>query len=340
MTWKEMWQQLEQKEVAPCYLLAGEETYLIRQTVTKIEKALKFGELRDFNVERLMADDIDSTTLAAAVAQAPWMARRRLVVVWGLNPKGDKKKGAGKIGLKTTDLWESLPAIVSAVPSTTCLVLCTSVNIDKRNKVVKAITRRGILVEFPYLKGRQLEKWIVQRGNELGLEWERGALSYLIGRTGQGLERLEMELQKLAAYSQGAGCITQREIDSLVPESRESRVFALTDAVLAKNHERALHVLAGLLAQGETPIGLVGLLAYQVRTVALAKAALEQGTTPQDIAGTLKVHPFVAQKAVAQSRRFSWDELYNLIKQLAVADLKLKSTSLSTQLVLEEVILA
>ena len=45
MKWQEVWQQLEQKEVAPCYLLTGEETYLISQTVSKIEAALELGEL-------------------------------------------------------------------------------------------------------------------------------------------------------------------------------------------------------------------------------------------------------------------------------------------------------
>lgn len=130
-----------------------------------------------------------------------------------------------------------------------------------------------------------------------------------------------MELQKLVAYVGSKGQVGRGEINLLVPESRESRVFALTDAVLARNREQSLYVLEELLRQGETPIGLVGLLAYQVRVVGLAKAALEEGTKPYDVARTLKVHPFVAQKAVAQSRRFSWEELYNLILKLAAADL-------------------
>lgn len=340
MKWQEVWQQLEQKEVAPCYLLTGEETYLISQTVSKIEAALELGELRDFNMEQLEAADIDSTTLAAAVAQAPWLAGRRLVVVRGLNPRTDNQKTAGKVAAGSTDLWEQLPLIIAALSPAVCLVLCVNGSVDKRTKVVKAAASMGKLVEFPYLRGRELEQWILQRGNELGLSWEGGALSYLIQRTGQGLAQLELELQKLAAYTEGTGLVRRREIELLVPESRESRVFALTDAVLAKNREQALYVLEELLRQGEKPIALVGLLAYQVRVVGLAKAALEQGTASRDVAKTLKVHPFVAQKAVAQSRRFGWDELYDLIRKLAAADLKLKSTALPAQLVLEEVILS
>lgn len=333
--WQQAWLELEQKKVAPCYLLAGEESYLIRKTVDKIEAALELGELRDLNSERLAAADMDSTTLAAAVAQVPWMARRRLAVVWGLNLGADKKTGSGQ-----TDLTEGLPAIINNLPLTTCLVLCAGEAVDRRYKAVKAVTQKGVFLEFPHLKGQELAEWITQRGSELGLEWERGSVPYLVERAGQSLEQLEMELQKLANYAHGAGRVGRHEIDLLVPESRESRVFALTDAVLAKNREEALSVLEELLRQGETPIGLVGLLAYQVRMVGLAKAALEEGIKPQDLAKTLKAHPFVAQKAATQSRRFNWNELYELIQELAAADLKLKSSGLPAQLVLEQVILS
>ena len=91
MRWQEVWRQLEEKQVAPCYLLAGEERYLIQQTVAKIEKALQLGELKALNSERVDAAAIDGSRLAAAVAQAPWLARRRLVVVRGLNPAASKK---------------------------------------------------------------------------------------------------------------------------------------------------------------------------------------------------------------------------------------------------------
>ncbi len=98
------------------------------------------------------------------------------------------------------------------------------------------------MLDFSHLKGQELEKWVAQRGKKLGLKWERGAVDYLIQRTGQGLERIEMELQKLVAYVGSKGQVGRGEINLLVPESRESRVFALTDAVLARNREQSLYV--------------------------------------------------------------------------------------------------
>ncbi|MGI6130069.1 MAG: DNA polymerase III subunit delta [bacterium] len=329
MKWQQVWANLEQKQVASCYLLGGEETYLIRQTVDKIESSLELADLADINVEKLMASDTDIESLMAACTQIPWLAKRRLVVVQGLN-----------LSVNQPDWLKDLPYLVGKLPLSTCLVLCTDGRLSSRHKVAKAVAVSGAVVEFPRLKGRELEKWVSQRAGELGISWRRGTLTYFLQRTVPYLEQLEAELQKLAAYAAGNAQIGCSEIDLLVPESRESRVFSLSDAVLAKDREKALTVLAELLRQGETPIGLVGLLAHQVRVVGLVKAALEEGVLPSDLAKTLDLHPFVAQKAAGLSRRFTWNELYQAVRTMACADLKLKSTSLPAKLVLEEAILS
>ncbi|HKM39420.1 MAG TPA: DNA polymerase III subunit delta [bacterium] len=339
MNWQTIWQQIEQKQLAPCYLLAGEESYLIYETVNRIEAALGLGQLRDINSDWLDAAHAHEGRLAAAVAQAPWMADRRLVVVRGIRPKDSSKKVVGKTMVAQNDLWDQLPALIESLASTVCLVLCVVGTIDKRTKVARAAAKFGELLEFVPLRGRELEQWIKWRSKELGLGLEPGALSSLLQRAGWSLAQLEQELDKLASYAQDGGTVSRHDIELLVSESRESRVFALTDAVLSKNREQALFALQELLRQGERPIGLVGLLAYQLRIVGSAKAALEQKIAPQQVAKMLKIHPYVAQKAVAQSRHFSWGEIYRLIRKLAAADEKLKSTSLEPKLVLEEAIL-
>jgi DNA polymerase III delta subunit len=55
VNWQTIWQQIEQKQLAPCYLLAGEESYLIYETVNRIEAALGLGQLRDINSDWLDA---------------------------------------------------------------------------------------------------------------------------------------------------------------------------------------------------------------------------------------------------------------------------------------------
>ena len=98
--------------------------------------------------------------------------------------------------------------------------------------------------------------------------------------------------------------------------TRKSGV-CVTDAVLAESRVRTA-CIGGTTGGQRRQLVWSGLY-YQVRTVVLAKAALEQqGQTPQDIGGNFEGASVCSSKAVAQSRRFSWDELYNLIGQLAL----------------------
>ncbi|BCV24548.1 DNA polymerase III subunit delta [Gelria sp. Kuro-4] len=348
MSWQELWERLEHKEVAPVYLLFGEEEYLIAATVAKIEAALELGGLRELNYERLEAAATTGARLAAAVQALPWLARRRLVVLTGLNLSGrgkesDTDSGAGEEGEPATGtaagLEQELADLVPHLPASTCLVLAATGAVGGRRRVVKAVAKIGVVEEFPRLRGRELEAWIKARGVELGIKWEKGAVQLLAARTGEGLRQLEQELRKLATYAGQGGRVGRQEIELLVPATSAVRVFDLIDAALAGEEEKALKVLAHLLEQGETAIGLTALLARQVRLIVLAKEELEKGTRPDALAVKLKLHPFVAHKVAAQSRRFTWSGLYRLIQSLAAADQEMKTTGLNHQLILEQVLL-
>lgn len=349
MTWQELWRQLDKKKVAPCYLLWGEEEHLLRLTLGKIEAALALGDLRELNYERLDAQELDSKRLEAAVYALPWLAPRRLVVVTGLKlagaDKGDgSREGADDVAGEetkgsTSRLEQELLGLLDKLPVTTCLVLVAAGPVDMRRRLVKAVAKAGVVQEFPRLRGQELERWLKERGRELGLKWERGAAELLAARGEGGLEQLEQELKKLAAYAAPSGVVRREDVELLVPEANTARVFDLIDAALAGQGERALHLLSRLLEQGETPLGLVALLARQVRLVMAAKEAREKGSRPVTLAAVLKVHPYVAQKLEAQSSRFTWEELYRLIQALARADQRLKSSTLNPRLVLEEIIL-
>ena len=72
---------------------------------------------------------------------------------------------------------------------------------------------------------------------------------------------------------------------------------------------------------------LVGRLAAHVRRVQSCQNLDLAGVRPREAAGELKMHPFAAEKAFAQARNFSVDELREAIVRLADLDLALKGGS-------------
>ena len=72
----------------------------------------------------------------------------------------------------------------------------------------------------------------------MGLEIDRDVLAELVEMLGADMARLENELQKLQLYAEAGKPVTREDIETLVPEARQSGVFDLTDALANKQRER------------------------------------------------------------------------------------------------------
>jgi DNA polymerase III delta subunit len=107
-------------------------------------------------------------------------------------------------------------------------------------------------------------------------------------------------------------------------------VLSACEAILERSAPRTREVHA-----------LVGRLAAHVRRVRACRELDAKGVRARDAAAQLKMHPFAAEKAFAQARNFSGDELREAIIRLADLDLALKGGSrLPTELELQRTLIA
>src|SRR5205823_5777562 len=98
---------------------------------------------------------------------------------------------------------------------------------------------------------------------------------------------------------------------------------------------------AELLLHTTTMPALVGRLAAHVRRVRACQRLDAEGIRPRDGAPRLKMHPFAAEKAFAQARNFSPDELDTVIVRLSDLDFATKGgTRLPDELELERTLVA
>jgi DNA polymerase III delta subunit len=72
---------------------------------------------------------------------------------------------------------------------------------------------------------------------------------------------------------------------------------------------------------------IVGSIVGHVGRVRRCQKLAEEGVRPRDAAGTLKMHPFVAEKAFQQAANYSAEELADAIVRLAELDAAAKGGS-------------
>jgi DNA polymerase-3 subunit delta len=132
--------------------------------------------------------------------------------------------------------------------------------------------------------------------------------------TGSHLEAVDLELQKLAAYTGSDAVIHREAVDAVVTPLLEHTVFQLVDAVSLQDQANALRMLDVLLQHGQPILRIVSLLARQIKVMLLCKDYTAQGLTYQRIAEILtvpplKIHPYALKKSMDYQRGFTREQL-------------------------------
>jgi DNA polymerase III delta subunit len=136
--------------------------------------------------------------------------------------------------------------------------------------LLDAVENAGGTVErYDRLLPGEIARWIASRAKLAGVSLRPDGLDALGTTIGSDTQRIENELQKLAAWANGQA-VTAVDVRSLVSGAIESDVFELTKAVVRRDVRTAAPLLERLLAEGSAPQQLLALLLWQFRVLLFA----------------------------------------------------------------------
>jgi DNA polymerase III subunit delta len=323
--------KLKGGEVAPLYLLEGEETYLREQALRRLIEVAVDESVRDFNVATVSAakGSLDEALMVAR--QFPMISPRRVVVVTDFESINDERQ------LETLKDYLRQPA------ETTALVF-VSAGLDNRRNIATMLRKSCEVVSFAPLDEREAApRWVADYVARAGAYIDPSAASYLVGLVGTDLRRLANELDKLINYlggGEGRARITQAEIDELVQYSHERSNFELTDALLDGNRRRALQLLDQIFeTSDERPetlsLMLLGAVASNYRRMLLAKELMAQNAPNSEVAKAVGMPPFAVTRFNEKVRRAPTELIVRAIERIAAADVALKSSLATPRLQIE-----
>lgn len=336
------------------YLLHGEDEFTSREHLKKLRQQGDFG----FNQDIYSGADSDVKAIVMSSNTLPFLSEQRLIVVDGL-PK--RKRGettqdvqnasAGPVGETTKGSKARKSKKASAVgragfekvlaehatilPETTVLIVLAEEVLDSNNALLKAAEQHGKVIQSILPKGAALEKWITNRAKSIEVKIAPDAVSMLANFIGNNLRLLANELDKLGLYVGKGATIKVEDVRQLSAHVQEARIFDLTDALAQRNRRQALNILHDLLADGEPPLKLIGTITSQVRSLLLVKELAQKGMRSPQIASTLGVAPFIADKSLRQVGNFSVPQLESAYRQLLATDAALKRSRLTPEMALD-----
>ncbi len=311
--------------IAPVYLLYGEEDFLVDEAVQLLIDTVVPSKERGFNLDVLHANDADARDVISRASSFPMMAERRVVVL----------RDADRATVKDLEL---LAHYVEHPSSSTCFVMVAE-KPDFRKRPFSSVKRAGTAVGFKPLYENQIPAWIADHIRRRGLTIAPGASKLLAAYVGTSLREVKNEIDKLLVYLNDRTSIAEDDVVAVVGVSKEFTVFELQKAVGGKDLRRSLNILDHMLNAGESVPFIIVMLSGYFVTLWKLHDLRRRGVPEKEQVAALRINPYFMKDYHDVLGKYSGAEIERIFSLLAVADEKTKSSSTDSKQVMVTLLL-
>jgi DNA polymerase III subunit delta len=272
------------KTKASIILLHGSDEAAIKKNARARSESLAPADSLNFEIIDAQVETVDEAIrrideLRAAILTLPFFGGGKLVWWKNVNFLDD-----GVVG-RSAQVKEALEGLIpdlEKVDGESVTLLVSALTLHKGRVFSKALLgmAEASAHDLPDLRRDGPEEGInriAEKCCEAGLTPEPGAAERLYLAIGYNPAALDAELEKLALYLGANARLTSDAVRELVGVSAEVLIWDFCDAVLSSKPKQALALLQRLLAQEESEVGLLIVLAGRVRLAALAGMLQERG---------------------------------------------------------------
>ena len=313
-TYQQLLEDFAKKKFEPVYFLYGEEDFLVDDVVDALIASALDASSKSFDLDLLYGTETDARNVVERASAFPMIAPMRVVVV------------------REFDKLPSKDVLLSYVtrPSESCALVLTCVKPDFRMKAYQVLREHAATAEFRQFYENEIPRWIERKVLALGKSISVEAAELLLQHAGRSLREIKNEIDKLVIYVGDRDLIDVGDVDEVVGISRQFNIFELQSAIGRRDLPRALDILEHMLADGESPVGIIVMLTRFFQRLWL----LRSGKGTQGKPGFPAGQPRFIEKETAFARRFRPDELEASFGRLLEADLRLKSSDGGPRLVM------
>lgn len=296
------------------YLITGDDLFEREKTVEKIKSA--FGELVK-GINFIVIDKDTINLLQGEVTTYPFGFDKKLIIVNIANKNQDTDDGASKNDWFDDELMENI------LNSIDMNVIVFNSNFQARSKIYKFVSQNGKCIDCNKPKNKKdIAPWVVDLVRKEQKTISNENASYIVHTCGADKMMLYNEIQKLADFVGERKEITKKDIDEVGIRNLETIIFDLTDSLGARNVTNSIRVLEELLMQKEPIQKILIMIAKHFKSLLITKICMNEN---RDVANELNIKfPFIVNKYKEQARRFTREELENVLLDISELDVNSK----------------
>lgn len=313
---------IKENNFSKAYLLFGDEDYLKSTYKKRLINAISGDDT--MNLSYYEGKDIDVQDVVDTSNTLPFFADKRLIVI---ENSGFLKNSS-----------ESIASAIKNALESTCFIFVEN-EVDKRNKTYKALIENGYVCEMKKQTEDTLMTWAAKMFKDAGKKITRDNMAYFLAKTGNDMNNIKNEADKIISYTGAADEITMEDIDLICTVQTEEHVFAMIDSISEKNKDKVMRLYSDLVALKEPPMKILALLGRQFATLMAVKEMAQAGHPAQVVAEKLGIRSYYIGKYISQSKSFTLKQLRQAVEDCVEADYSIKSGLMTDTYAVELVIM-
>lgn len=290
-------QDIRSGEFKKAYLLYGEEAFLKKSYKDQLREAITGGDTMNYHY--FEGKGLNLNEIISLADTVPFFGEHRLIQI----EDSGLFKGSG-----ADELADHLPKM----PDTTCILFVES-EVDKRGRLFKTVSLLGHAAEMARQDTRQLASWAGALLAKSGRRITGRTMELFLSKTGDDMENIRMELEKLISYTEGRDVVTDQDVEAICTERVTNKIFDMVAAIVGRRTRQAMDLYEDLLTLREPPMRILFLIARQFNQILQVKELMDQGMGRDAIALKLKLKPFIVGKAMPQARNFTREQILSYV---------------------------
>jgi DNA polymerase-3 subunit delta len=355
--------EISTPNLKPGYVLAGDEAFLYQRCRAGILDALAPPDQRDFCLHDL---DLGETPIFEVLdrAQTPsLMVPFQVIFVRNLKTlygRGSKKEEFAAIDayFRRANPQAVLLFVADHLHIPTDLRRMDIQDKERYERIRETLGEWCGMVELARVEESDAVRWVSEEAGRRSVTIEPDAARELVDALGADMMLVASEFEKLSLYAQGKMLalpqtaslappnITLGDVETMVLAAKQRSLYELTDAISRRDRPAALALLHGLLNASDggedAAIGHLYMLARTFRQmlVIVEKNVRDSRAIWSVLWQGFRMPPFAADDLIRQARRYkSRSDLTRALRQIARADLEIRSSPPDKKLVLERLVL-
>ena len=290
------------------YLIYSEDKEIIEKY---IENLIKKENIEENSIIKYSLDNDNILDIIEECNTTGLFSLKKLIVLESTNTFSSKGK----------DITELNEYLDNHNKDIIIVFTCILDKLDTRKKIYKKISTIGKIESL-----NKDNNYIVNLIKEKleGYKITDYDIDYLIKKIGNNINNIENELEKLINYKYNEKIITKNDIDTLCESNVEEEIYALTDAIVKNDNNKAITLYNLFLTRNYDVTQMIGLISSQFRFLLQVKILYSKNKSNDEIAKILEVHPYRVKLAVNNCYYYSKEMLENYLLKLFELDKKIK----------------